>query len=641
MRAITESELRQAFGDRTFARGRDYFTRGYVEPGVKKGNKLFGAVLGSAPEPYRVCVDLAEEIQSECSCPVHAMCKHGVALTLHWLNERSAFCDADELLASLANKEKSELLKIIERLIEHEPVLATTVTLAEPTREQRVNLDAMTRKVRQIIQGHRNYYTLSGVITELEHVKKSGDSLAAEGRLQEAVAVYLLLVEQGIAAFENGMDDSDGMLGELVIDCVHAFSTNAVELQEEQKRALIAPVAAILACGDYGLETNEMLYAVATQENVSSIEAELLRMLPADEDKFHGDVYRRRILDLLTHMYDNMGLHEAAVSVMLEAGLMNPEDYLRLAKALLARGKAQEAFAYVQAGLRVREGEKRDYALSELYFQLVNRFLDDRVATEQAVDLEVVKQEATSTALTLLVYRFDPATYKLIKRVCKKLGRYDELLAALRQHCKDAVILQVLVHDARIDDAIDLALASRFVDPSLLIAVAVAAKRNGAAAAARHLTLKAVRTGVFLTVNASLSDLIRYYVTSADEQELKDALRCIRTVSIAQVFADALVERSQEDAVNVLKQFAAAMSGEEIQRYARHLDRDYAVELCDAWVSQAVNRSHVHYDSAIEILRTIRDRVSEEAWNTYIRTFEEAHRGKRKLLEKLREARMA
>jgi hypothetical protein len=135
--------------------------------------------------------------------------------------------------------------------------------------------------------------------------------------------------------------------------------------------------------------------------------------------------------------------------------------------------------------------------------------------------------------------------------------------------------------------------------------------------------------------------LIRYYVTSADEQELKDALRYIRTVSIAQVFADALVERSQEHAMNVLKPYVAAMRGEEIQRYARHLDREYAVELCHAWVSHAVNRSHVHYDSAIEILRTIRDRAGDEAWNTYIRTFEETHRGKRKLMEKLREARVA
>jgi hypothetical protein len=421
---------------------------------------------------------------------------------------------------------------------------------------------------------------------------------------------------------------------------VHAFSTAAVELPEAEKRALIAPVAAILACEDYGLETNAMLYAVATGENVSSIEAELLRRLPASGGKSPWDFHRERILDLLTHLYELMGLQEAAVSMMLAAGLTNPADHLRLAKALLAHGRAQEAFAYVRAGLRVPEGEKRDYALGELYFQLVNLLWNDREASEKAVDLEVLKEEMISTALDLLAYRFDPTTYKLIKRVCKKLGRYDELLAALSRTSKDAVTLQVLVHDARIDDAIERALASRSVDPSRLIEVAVAAKRKGAAAAARQLTLKALRTGLFLTVTPNLSELIRDYVMNADDQDLKAALSTIRTVSIAQVFANTLVERSQEHAVNLLKPYVAQLSGEELQRYARQLERDYAVELCHAWVSHAVNRSHVYYDSAIEILRTIRDRAGEDAWKTYIQTFEDAHRGKRKLLEKLREARV-
>jgi uncharacterized Zn finger protein len=67
MRDITKDEIRLAFGEKTFSRGLAYFENGYVEIGVKKGNKLIGTVLGSAPNPYKVRVEITDEIDSECN----------------------------------------------------------------------------------------------------------------------------------------------------------------------------------------------------------------------------------------------------------------------------------------------------------------------------------------------------------------------------------------------------------------------------------------------------------------------------------------------------------------------------------------------------------------------------------------------
>ena len=78
---------------------------------MKRGNKLIETVLGSAPNPYKVRVEIADEIHSECTCPVGEMCKHGVALILQWMKERGSFLDADHLLASLARRDKKELIK--------------------------------------------------------------------------------------------------------------------------------------------------------------------------------------------------------------------------------------------------------------------------------------------------------------------------------------------------------------------------------------------------------------------------------------------------------------------------------------------------------------------------------------------------
>lgn len=37
MRDITRDEIRRAFGEKTFAKGLEYFKNGYVETGVKRG----------------------------------------------------------------------------------------------------------------------------------------------------------------------------------------------------------------------------------------------------------------------------------------------------------------------------------------------------------------------------------------------------------------------------------------------------------------------------------------------------------------------------------------------------------------------------------------------------------------------------
>ena len=42
MRDITRDEITRAFGEKTFARGLEYFENGYVETGVKRGINSLG-----------------------------------------------------------------------------------------------------------------------------------------------------------------------------------------------------------------------------------------------------------------------------------------------------------------------------------------------------------------------------------------------------------------------------------------------------------------------------------------------------------------------------------------------------------------------------------------------------------------------
>ena len=196
-------------------------------------------------------------------------------------------------------------------------------------------------------------------------------------------------------AFENGVDDSDGIFGDFVTECVEDFKMNVEKLGEEQKRALIYEIMEIIEAEDYGLDTDEMLFGVATKENIAVIEDELLRMIPESGESFHVEYQRRRILDLISELYEYLGLHGDALRVMIKAGLKNKDDYLRLARALMTEGKDKEAFEYVRAGVRLEEG--RNYALDELYFKLLNQFLGEKR------EVEVKEEEMVDTAINLLL----------------------------------------------------------------------------------------------------------------------------------------------------------------------------------------------------------------------------------------------
>lgn len=126
------------------------------------------------------------------------------------------------------------------------------------------------------------------------------------------------------------------------------------------------------------------------------------------------------------------------------------------------------------------------------------------------------------------------------------------------------------------------------------------------------------------------------FLKRLDERELKEAVGYVRTVSIAKIFANALLERSQEYAVLVLERFITEMGKEDIKGYAKKLEGEYALKICHSWVTEAVNRSHVYYDDAIDILNTMREIAGEEEWKRHIQAFMVANKGKKKLVEKIR-----
>ena len=626
MQDITEDDIRSAFGERTFSRGQDYFENGHVECGMKRGDSLIGKVSGTTIHPYKVEVELNDRIYSECSCPVGGMCKHGVALLLQWVNDRDLFVDYDDLLVLLREKSKEELIKIVGSVLEDDPALALRLAFSEETAQKRINIEALSKKLRYLGRD-LDYYAVSGIAEELETVKERADSLAREGHYDDAVAVYLLVIEWGIGAFEDDVDDSDGELGDAVIACVEGFNAVAEIFEEEKKRDLIYRILKIVEVEDYGLETEEMLFSLATEKNVAFIEKELVRRISAS-GKRHSDYQRGKVLNMLSRLYGKLGMQEDFLRVMKEVGLENENDYVRMAETLIKLGAHEEAFHYVREGLQLKK--ERNSRLNMLYFTLLHKFLVE----EKREDIKVSMEEMITIALQMLYFSFDSESYSIIKEVFERIGKHDKFISAIKRECKDVVVIDVLLYENRCGEAIERALSSSTLHPGKIMEVAGVAKEKRRD---ETMTLvgKAVKKGLSY-VNAEESELLEFFVIESDEKELKNVIECIRYTLIARIFVSALMKRNQEFALKLLKTFLHDIGKEEVKAYAMKLEDTYAKELCHCWVSAFISRSYVYYDDVIDVLKALKRITGEEEWNNYISMLTETHKGKRKLMEKIR-----
>lgn len=624
MRDVEKSEILVSFGKKTYDRGEDYFLEGHVETGVKKGTMLYGAVMGTERHPYRTRVEVTDEIYSECSCPVGNMCKHGVALLLKWVEDRTSFVDIDDLLASFQKKRKEELIDLLVLMLGNDPLLAVKLAFTEQVSKKKVTSIDISKRFNRFLLRHQDYFSMSEFKVEFENLKSIGDTYASENQ-EDAVKIYLSLIKNGIELFEYGIDDSDGDLGDLIMECVEDTTGCIQKLTEDQKREVIPEIVEIMKLDDYGLETEMMLFEIATKENFRIVENAVLdRVQSLDVESY--SFQRIYMLDLLVDLYEKFGMDTEAIEAMKEIGLRDGNDYYRIAKIYIALGEVEKAFNYVRKGLS--EPGLKKYELSEFYFMLLAILMDEGVV--KVVDAN----EALSVAFLLLSHPFEPDLFSDIKEVFEKIGKFELLISEIKEKCDDDKIIEVLLFENRIEELIELALSANKLNSFSLMKVAHAARERGDHEPSLALILRALK-GKGLLRDPLVAEMISFFVKESDDAMIEDAMSNIYDSGAAQLFAAALIDRNQEYAMKILRELASEFDKSEVTDYVKKLETKYAVELCQLWIENIVIRSHVHYDDAVEMLIIMKNMMGKKLWESYVSAFREIHRGKRKLLEKM------
>lgn len=632
VRSVGRDEIERAFNEKDLSRGRRYYKEGYVKEGVKKGGKLFGLVLGSRPEPYRVEVDLSQGIYSECTCPVGKMCKHGVALLLKWINNEEWFIDADQLLISLRSRTKEELIDIIATMVREKPCQVAR-TLEDRERGAQVNKEAIIKRIDYATRGFIDWQKARAVANEFEEVSGIADNLLDEGYIMDAIDLYLLLIEKGVETFEQGADDSGGDIGWVLTKIVRRCSQAIEKLDEEERERLIPRIFHIVEIEDYGLETKKLITAVATRENKSIITEKILARTPRSVENYHAKYKRDEFLNILVDVYENLGLLEDVPKLLEEVRLENKSDYLRLAKILKNQGEEKRAFKVIKEGVKL---QGKDLQLDKLYFRVLSSLLERELEMEE----EFESNRATNIALRLLDTGNVSKNYELAKKVFKKAGRYEELFSTVREECDTNTLLTLLLHEENYGEVIELALTKpRELTRYNLVNAADVAKDKGRRGAVKKIMFswleKRSKASRDLGGSSEIKSLLRILVEESDEEQLREATGYIKFPSLTKKFARLLINRNQALAVKLLKGIITDLKAEAVKNYANEMDNEFAVDLLCHWVHKFINRSYVYYDDAIKLLRIIRKKMGEE-WNEYISSFVERNSGKKKLLEKLR-----
>lgn len=612
-------ELKNVFGSKTYSRGFNYYKNGHVCLGVKKDDKLWGKVYGTGSAPYKVQVDVSDKIYSRCSCPVGSMCKHGVALLLKWINCREDFLDIDLFKSNLRDKSKDELLDMILSVVVDDPFKITLFTSSKIKTEKVVDLDAIKKRVNYTNLDYYDHNPVYKIVNELEPVK----NLAGNLKPEDAVYVYIILINKCLELYLEIQDayDLEDLIEECVEDCC-----NSLNLFDGEKPIYLKEIIDLVLLEDYGFDVETILFAMATKNNIQIIVEELQAEIKQLEGAKSSNQYNRgKLINTIYHLYRYLGLNEEAVIAISRMELENKDDYLRLGKALVSAKRYEEAAKYIQEGVML---EDVDFRLDVLFFNTLNQLAVDKW---NDMNLDLLKRVALRLLNTV---NGSDKTYTSIKEVFKKVNKYDELINIIKTDCSDDNKVSILLYDGYLDDAIKYAISSTSISSDTLIKTARSAKDNQKIEDAIYLTIKAMKNP-WIDVDDALIELIELTVELTSEEKLKDMIDHVEKVDLAKILALKLLNRDEEYAYELLLKILNHLQKAEIKSYAKKLSKEHTINLSQKWIQQRVNRSHIHYNDAIVMLKMLEQLMGENEFRIYYYNFSRKNQGKKKLIDKI------
>jgi uncharacterized Zn finger protein len=473
---LTLDHLRAWLGEATLRRGEPYVVERIFDT-RSTGRTLKAGCQGSASQPYRVEATIGARggvASDDCTCPVGHQCKNVAALLLAWLEDPGGFVEVEDLEASLARRDKVELIALIRQMLARRPELESLLELPLPIAGQhRKSADAalIRREVATAFRdaGHE-WGAASVAARNLEPLVKLGDDYASLDDTRSAAAVYQAIT-LGVTEHYNEVHDEEGALNVIVNDCVsglgeclHAVGDPAQ--RESLLRALFEIYRWDLESGgrDIGYEGSEMIVEQATPAEREMVAHWVHEAMPADDSWNHR--WRRQAFGgfLLRLAGDELD-DETYLSICHESGRRRNliEKLLALARVDEAEAEtrlAEDSELLILADLLYEQGhaERAEHLVRE--HQPAPQWQDryDEWRCERACERGDI---AAAQALSEELFWRHPSLprYERLQALAEMLRSWDalrpEVLRRLERERQYVLLTQIHLHAGEVAAALD------------------------------------------------------------------------------------------------------------------------------------------------------------------------------------------
>lgn len=372
---ISPAALEKLAGPAAFQRGKAYFSAGAVQRLRVTENQITATVQGTHPYQVELRSDAAARLVCRCTCPHAAdgyFCKHGVALGLAWLAEKSAPPGKKKsdpwqgIEAYLGAQTPQTLIALLLEVAQRDDRLYQSLRLKAQKAGAGANVAPIFRQAIADATHIRDFLDWEDTRDFTDTLEQLADSLV-ELLKPDTAATLIELAEYAIEQIEESLeqvDDSDGeagdvvvRLGELHLQACRMARPDPVALAE---RLFELPFTlAFGLCSFDPLTYREVLGAQGLRRYRELAEAEWARLKP--QDPYSS---RRLMLErMLEQLAEASGDLDELVAIK-SRDLSSAYRYLDIAQVWHNAGQPEKALEWAERGLKAFP-EKTDNRLRD------------------------------------------------------------------------------------------------------------------------------------------------------------------------------------------------------------------------------------------------------------------------------------
>ena len=388
--ALTDAVVRRLAGERSYQRGMDYFSRGYVESLEDRCGSVHAVVRGS--QDYTVTLAAEDGVLDyDCDCPVGsdgAFCKHCVAAALAWLNRvtepaRPGRGKAKEVTLADAGKilqteDKDTLVKMVIEWAKDDDRLHERLILYAARRSGPDTGAAAVRRVFEKavrVGGFVPYREATGWARGVDDAIDLVEQLLNDGQAGAVVALCEWALQSLLSAVQ-AVDDSDGHFA-VLRDRLQDIHYRACEEARPDPAELARRLFQWELQSDfdifYGAAARyaEILGAKGLKVYRDLAEAEW-GMVPARAANEKGSEWGRhfRITHIMESLAQASGDIEELVAVM-SRDLSSAYSFWQIAEVYRKAGQHDNALLWAEKGLKAfpehTDGRLREFAAEEYH----------------------------------------------------------------------------------------------------------------------------------------------------------------------------------------------------------------------------------------------------------------------------------